>query len=59
MADRIGVTVKDGRATLTGDVDTWSEYREAARVAFHMEGVRGLDNRLALGGKPHHWEEWK
>jgi hyperosmotically inducible protein len=36
--------------TLVGDVDTWPEYREAARIVLLTEGVRDLDNRLTVTG---------
>jgi osmotically-inducible protein OsmY len=59
VVDRIKVEVENGRAILKGSVDTWSEYREAARVAFLTEGIRGLDNRMSVAGVKRHWEEWK
>lgn len=59
VVDRIKVEVEDGMAILSGSVDTWSEYREAAQVALLTEGIRGLDNRLTVAGVKRHWEEWK
>jgi osmotically-inducible protein OsmY len=59
VVDGIKVKVKDGQALLTGNVDTWSEYREAARVTLLTQGIRGLDNRLTVAGVEHAWDEWK
>jgi osmotically-inducible protein OsmY len=50
VADRIGIRVERGHVTLVGDVDTWPEYREAARIVLLTEGVRDLDNRLTVTG---------
>jgi osmotically-inducible protein OsmY len=58
VVDRIKVKVENGRAILEGSVDTWSEYREAARLAFLTEGIRGLDNRMAVAGLERHSEQW-
>ncbi|UCB53454.1 MAG: BON domain-containing protein [Candidatus Zixiibacteriota bacterium] len=46
----IEMTVKNGVAALTGEVNTWAERREAGRVAFHTEGVWEMDNRLTVAG---------
>jgi osmotically-inducible protein OsmY len=50
VADRVSIRVERGHATLAGNVDTWPEYREAARVVLLTEGVRALDNRLTVIG---------
>jgi osmotically-inducible protein OsmY len=50
VADRISIRVKRGQATMAGNVDTWPEYREAARVVLLTGGVRALDNRLTVTG---------
>jgi osmotically-inducible protein OsmY len=51
-ADRISVKVENGRVTIAGAVDTWAQFREAARVAFRTRGVSSLDNQLNLAGAP-------
>ncbi len=56
--DRIKVEVVNGVAILTGDVDTWSERMEAARVAFQTEGIWEVENRLSVAGYGYRWEEW-
>lgn len=48
VAPRIHVLVEDGSATLTGDVDSWSERVEAARVARVVDGVTDVTNDLTL-----------
>jgi osmotically-inducible protein OsmY len=48
VSERITVKVKNGIATLTGDVDTWAEYKEAARVASLTEAVLGVTNQLSV-----------
>jgi hypothetical protein len=59
VADRIRVGVKDGVATLTGDLDTWDERLEAGRVAFGTVGVRKVQNRLRVKGYDYEWEKWE
>ncbi len=56
--DKIGVTVKNGVAILDGEVDKWSERREAGHVALHTEGIWTVDNRLTVHGYDYPWEEW-
>ncbi len=46
-SEDVHVTVEDGMATLTGTVDTWSEYRAAAENAFEG-GARWVDNELEV-----------
>ena len=48
VSERITVKVKNGIATLTGDVDTWAEYKEAARLASLTEGVMSVTNQLTV-----------
>jgi osmotically-inducible protein OsmY len=48
VSERITVKVKNGIATLTGDVDTWAEYREAARLAALTDGVMSVTNQLTV-----------
>jgi osmotically-inducible protein OsmY len=59
VADRIRVSVKDGVATLTGDLDTWDERLEAGRVAFGTEGVWKIQNQLTVEGYDYDWERWE
>jgi osmotically-inducible protein OsmY len=48
VADQIQVAVNQGVVTLTGTVNFWSERRAASEVAFETEGVRRVDNQLAV-----------
>jgi osmotically-inducible protein OsmY len=57
-ADRIKVMVQDGAATLTGDVDTWAQRREAARLALLTNGVCAVDNRITVSGTNYPWDQW-
>ncbi len=54
----IDVNVKNGIATLTGDVDTWAERREAGRVAFLTEDIWKVDNRITVKRHDYPWDEW-
>jgi len=56
--DDIGVTVKNGVATLTGDVNKWSQRKEAGNVAIETPGVWKVDNRLTVKGYDYPWDEW-
>lgn len=47
--DEITVKVDDGVATLTGDVDSWSEFTSATENAYEGGAVR-VRNRLQIGG---------
>ena len=58
IADRIHVRVEEGVATLTGDVDSWAQRREAGQVAFDTEGVWKVVNRLTVKGYDYEWENW-
>jgi osmotically-inducible protein OsmY len=58
IADQIDVSVEEGVATLTGNVDTWSQRREAGQVAFDTEGVWKVVNRLSVAGYDYDWENW-
>ena len=57
VCDRINVTVNKGVATLTGDVDTWAQRRQAEEVAFKTDGVWKVDNRLQVKGYDYNWED--
>jgi osmotically-inducible protein OsmY len=48
VADRIHVAVNQGVVTLTGTVNFWSERRAAGEAAFETEGIRRVDNQLAV-----------
>lgn len=48
---QIDVQVYDGVATLTGDVNTWSQRLEAARVALSVPGVREVNDGLSVLGQ--------
>jgi len=56
--DDIGVTVKNGVATLSGDVNSWSQRAEAAEVALDTPGVWKVDNRLTVNGYDYPWSEF-
>ena len=58
VTDQIDVSVEDGVATLTGNVDTWAQRREAGRVAFATEGIWKVVNRLTVEGYDYEWENW-
>ena len=59
VANRIRVDVKDGVATLTGELDTWDERLEAGRVAFGTEGVWKVRNQLTVKGYDYDWKRWE
>ncbi len=45
---RIQSTVSDGRVTLDGTVDTWSERADAERAVRNLTGVRAVTNRVKV-----------
>jgi osmotically-inducible protein OsmY len=47
-ASRVRVQVHDGKATLTGTVDSWREFRAAGEDAFEG-GAISVDNQLKVG----------
>jgi osmotically-inducible protein OsmY len=47
-ARRINVTATDGTVTLSGNVHSWSERRQAERAAWAAPGVVQVDVRLAI-----------
>ena len=55
VADQIDIKAKSGVATLSGEVNTWSEYREAARAASLTDGVWEVVNRLRVVGVDYPW----
>ena len=44
----VTVTVSNGRATLTGTVESEALKNRAARVASTVRGVRGVDNKIVV-----------
>jgi hyperosmotically inducible protein len=46
---KVEVQTREGHVYLTGVVETEEARREAGRVAWRTEGVRGLDNDLTVG----------
>jgi osmotically-inducible protein OsmY len=56
--DNIHVFVKNGKATLTGEVNTWAEYNEAGRLAFLTNGIWAVDNKLSVKGYKYKWDEF-
>ena len=59
VAGKITVAVRGGIATLVGQVDTWAQYSEAARIAFLTGGVRRVDNQLSVKGINYLWEKFR
>jgi osmotically-inducible protein OsmY len=57
-SDRINVTVQNGVVTLSGEVDTWAQRRQAEEVAFNTEGVYKVNNHLQVKGYNYNWEDW-
>jgi len=54
---KINVTVKDGVATLEGDVNSWNERYKAGELAINTLGVLEVDNRLTVKGVDYPWDE--
>jgi osmotically-inducible protein OsmY len=50
--NEIGVAVKNGVATLTGDVDTFSKKWAAERAALRVRGVKGVANEIEVRLRP-------
>jgi hyperosmotically inducible protein len=48
-ARQVDVQTREGTVYLTGVVDTEDARREAARIAWRTEGVRGVVNELTVG----------
>jgi len=49
--ERIQSTVSDGFVTLEGEVDNWNQRLEAESAIRNLQGVRGVLNRVRVGGK--------
>lgn len=47
-ARHINVTIDGSTATLTGEVESWSERDEAERAAAHAPGITAVDNRIRI-----------
>jgi osmotically-inducible protein OsmY len=47
-ATRIGLTVKDGVVTLTGEVESYHEKLEAERAALRVAGVKGIASEIEI-----------
>ncbi len=58
IADRVQVRANDGKVTLTGKVDTWTEREAASRVTFLTGGVWAVDSRLQVKGQDENWETY-
>jgi osmotically-inducible protein OsmY len=48
---QIDVDTKDGKVTLTGSADSAASVERAKQVASNVEGVKSVDNRLAVSSK--------
>jgi len=48
---KIDVDTKDGQVTLTGSVDSAENLQRATQVASSVNGVKRVDNRLAVSSK--------
>jgi osmotically-inducible protein OsmY len=46
--ERVRSTVSDGWVTLAGDVDTWTEREDAARVVASVPGVHGVTDEMTV-----------
>lgn len=57
IANVINVSVSNGKVTLTGIVNFWSEYRTAENIAFSSDGVWAVDNKLHVLGYNYNYDE--
>jgi osmotically-inducible protein OsmY len=48
---KIDVDTKDGQVTLTGSADSLLDIQKATQIANNVEGVKAVDNRLAVSTK--------
>jgi osmotically-inducible protein OsmY len=55
VAADIRVAVDDGKVTLTGTVNFWSEYQEAENLAFRTDGAWAVVNRLRVREFDYDW----
>jgi len=56
--DGITVAVRNGIATLRGEVDWWSQRQEAGTVAYKTQGIWLVDNQIKVKHYRYPWEEW-
>ncbi len=59
VGDAIQVGVDGGVVTLNGNVETWAERQEAARVALRTAGVVAVSNQLEINGIAAPWDSWQ
>ena len=48
-AGHISVSVKDGKALLTGTVGAWTERLTAERAAWAAPGITAVENKIQIG----------
>ena len=48
---QIDVDTKDGKVTLTGSADSAANVQKAEQIASNVQGVKSVDNRLAVSSK--------
>ena len=48
---KIDVDTKDGLVTLTGSADSAQDVQRATQIATNVQGVKSVDNRLAVSSK--------
>jgi osmotically-inducible protein OsmY len=58
ICGEIAVSVRNRLVALSGDVKTWNQRKEAARIAMLTRGVSAVDNRLTVEGYDYPWDEW-
>lgn len=58
VESKITVNVSRGVVRLEGDVLTWAQRKEAARVALLTDGASAIDNRITVNGYDYSWDEW-
>jgi hypothetical protein len=54
MGSGIMVETKDGEVTLKGTVNSHSDFTRAGQLAYHVDGVKKVDNRLKTVNTPHY-----
>jgi osmotically-inducible protein OsmY len=57
VVDKINITVRNGVATMEGNVNSWKERQKAGDLALYTFGVSEVDNRLAVKGVSYPWDE--
>ncbi len=58
VLDAITIEVRNNRVILTGQVHTWTQRREAGRIAVLTKGTLAVDNRLTVLGDDYDWAKW-